>query len=538
MPRSRLLTNAASNYAGQLTVVATGILLTPFIVAHLGSSMYGVWALIISIQGLGGLLDFGVTTSVVKYVAEHHARDETDEINRVVSSSFFLHLLIGLLTFAVLCLGAWVGLPLLNLDGRQLDIARQALVVAAAGLMLALPLGVPGNLLTGLRRYEISNAINIAQTLISAALIILVLSSGGGPVELVTINAVGLAAAYAAKWFFAGRALSGLRISLRFSNLATLKRIGSYSIWLFVLDTAGKIFYNADAVLIAAFLPVSKVTDYNLGFRPASAVSYLSGPMVSVFLPAASEMEARRQTGHLQRLLLTGTRVAFALTLVAALWLLAFGRQVMEVWVGPGHEEALPVLYIFLAVFLVSAAQNPAGAILKGMGRVRALSISVLLEYAANIAISLLLIPRIGIAGAAVGTLVPALVNDLFVIPWLVCRALGLGYGRFIASTLAGPVLAAVPTLLLLWPLSVWLRSASLVTISAGAIAAVILFVLFYLVVGAGKEEKALLADRLAPLRSRLRPGKLPYEPYEAAAQHIDTNPEQAPPARPDSGQP
>jgi O-antigen/teichoic acid export membrane protein len=532
--RYRLFTNAVANYAGQFTIVAVGILLTPFIIAHLGVDMYGVWALVVSIQGLGGLFDLGLSTSIVKYVAEHHARGEEDQINRVVSSSFMLHLGIGVLAMVATLLGAWLGLPLLNLDSGQLEIARVALVVAGATLSVGLPLGVPGNLLLGLRHYGISNGVNIVQTLIAAVAIVVALRTGGGPVALVAINGVGLTASHIARWFFAARLMPRLRVSPRLAGMDTLKRIGSYSVWLFLLDTAKRIFYNADAVLVAAFLPVGQVTAYNLGFKPASAISYLSGPMVSVFMPAASQMDARARTADLHRLLVSGTRVALALTLAGALWLLVFGRQIMEVWIGPGHEDALPVMYLFIGVFLVTAAQNPSGAILRGIGQVRTYSITVMLEYAANIAISVLLIPRIGVAGAALGTLIPAAVNDLMVIPWLASRALRLNYWSFLRGGVVGPVAAAVPALLLLWPLSMWLTEVSLLAIGIGGAATVLLFGVFYLLVGAGSEERTALREALDTVLRRTERN----EEHGPTAEHIDTHAEQARPARPDSRQP
>ncbi|MEO6456994.1 MAG: flippase [Chloroflexia bacterium] len=531
-----LFTNAIANYAGQISSIAVGILLTPVIISNMGTDMYGLWVLVVAIQGLGGLLDFGVTTSVVKYVAEHHARDEIDEINRVVSTSFFLHLFIGVLAFAAVLIGAWYWLPLLQLTAQQLDVGRQSLIIAGATLMLSLPLGVLGNLLTGLRRYEVSNGVNIVQTVVSAGAILVALQLGGGPTALVAINGVGLVTAYAIKWVFARRVLPGLRLSPRFSSRATLGRIGSYSLWLFLLDTAKRIFYNADAVLIAAFLPVSKVTAYNLGFKPASAVSYFSGPLVSVFLPAASELEARKDTARLQSLFITGTRVAVALTLPPVLWLLAFGRQAMEVWVGPGHEDALPVMYLFLGVFLVSAVQNPAGVILKGIGQVRAFSLVVMAEYAVNIAISLLLIPRLGVVGAVLGTLIPAVVADLVVIPWLACRELGVDYPRFIIRTMVGPLVAAALSLALLLPLGYYLSASTLATVGGGAVIALSLFGSFYFLLGASKEEKEWMSRKLQQLRGPA--DKREIYGNRTTDKHSDTDQEPAGPAHPDTERP
>lgn len=500
----RIATNAIANYAGQVTILGVGILLTPFIISHLGNSMYGVWALVVAVQGLGGLMDLGVTTSVVKFVAAHNARQERDEISRVVSSSFFLHLGMGTLVFAVTALVAFFAMPLLKLDPAQVDVARRALLVAGASLMFSLPLGVLASLPAGLQRYEITNIVNIAYTLVTAAAILIVLPLGGGPTELIAINGIGLVIAHGIKTYYAARLLPGVTLSVRGADRQTLRRIGGYSLWLFVLDAAKRVFYNADAVMIAAFLPVANVTSYNLGFKPASAVSYLAGPFVQVFLPAASEMEARDEKDKLRALLVTGTRVSTMLTMPAVLWLLAFGRQTLTVWVGQGHEDALPVMYVFLITFLVSASQNPAATILRGIGQVRAIALFVLAEYAVNIALSIILIPRVGVVGAALGTFIPAVINNLVFIPWLVCRALEVDYRDFVRGSLLGPALSAIPALALLWPLSLLLSRASIVNVAAGGAAALVLFAGFYWFLGAGREERRLVISRLRALR----PGK------------------------------
>lgn len=536
--RSRFLTNAAANYAGQLTVVAIGFLLTPALLFHLGTAMYGVLMVVSAVQGLAGLFDFGMATSVVRYVAEHKARDEAVEINRVVSSSFFVYLAVGALAFVVIVGVAIFGLPLLSIESNDLPVAQQALLIAGISLLLGLPIGVFSSLLLGLRHYEWANAINILQAVVAAGVTLLVLEAGGGPRELVLVNTVSLLLAYALKALLAFRLLPTLRLSLSLGNRMTLRRIGGYSSWIFALDVAKRIFYNADAVLIAAFLPVTQVTAYNLGFKPASAISYLSGPFVSVLLPAASAMEALNEQGQLKRLLRVGTRLALVLTLPAMLWLLVFGRQVLELWVGPGHEEALPVLYLFLGVFLVSAIQNPSAVILQGIGQVRLLALAVIAEYVANLVLSIILLPRVGLVGAALGTLIPAFVVDVFLIPWLVCRALKISYGHFVFGTLMGPLLSVVPAWALLALVSRQLQSPSLLEVGAGAMLALLLFGIFFLIIGADRQEKGMLWHALRAGRARLERTTNKKTPYETNSDHRNTDQKPAGGAAPDAGQP
>ncbi len=498
----RLLINALANYAGEFTVQATGIILTPIIIAALGSSQYGLWVLIVAIQGFGGLFDLGLTTSVVKYVAEHHTRGEQDEINRVVSTAFMLHLGIGTVTALAAGAGALWGLPLLDLTPAEIATGQVALLIAGLGLWVGLPLGVLGSVLVGLRRFERANAVTAAQTLLAAIAIVISLQTGGGPVALVAINSVALAGGSLARWLLARRVLPGLRLGAGLASVATLRRISGYSLRLFLLDTATNLFNNADAVMISAFLPVSAVTSYNLGVKPASAVSILNRPFANVFLPAASELEAHADRAALRRLALFGTRGTLLITLPAVLWLLFFGGPILQVWVGSGHTDALPVLYIFLAVYLVSGAQKPAAIILKGIGRVQALAAVVVVEYVINIALSLVLIPRVGVAGAALGTLIPAAANDLLVIPLLLCRALDLSYARFLRETFGGFVWTALPAGALLWLTTGWLAVPNLLAVGAAGMLAVLLTGAFYLLLGTSRDEKQRL-------RRQLRLGRL-----------------------------
>lgn len=490
---AHLLRNALASYGGHIVYLVTGFLLTPYILSHLGNALFGVWALTIALQSLGGLLDFGVTTGVAKYVAEHRARGDLEGMSRVVSSSVFLHALLGILTFGVFALAITLLLPLLKLSAGELGTARDALLVAGATFLFALPLGALAGLLTGLNEYGKSNAINIVQTLSAAAATLWVLDAGGGPVELVAVNSAALVAAAGLKAIVACRMLPGLRISFRQASLTTVRRIGGYSSSILALDTLRKLYYNADALLVAAVLPVSQVTLYSIGFRPASALSYIPTPFVSVFLPAASEMEASQEKTRLHSLLIAGTRISLALTLPFGLWLLFFGAPLLQVWVGPGYDGALPVLYTLVALFLAWSVQEPSAVILRGIGQMRRLSLLVLFELAIKVALALILATQLGVVGVALGALIPAIFNDLALIPRLACRAISLGYREFLLGALIPPLAAAIPTLMILWLLNSLIARPTLPALAMGLLAALLIFGTIYILFAAGPQERRLL---------------------------------------------
>jgi O-antigen/teichoic acid export membrane protein len=494
--RPSFVRNILANYGGQASVVITGIVLTPILLGSLGPSMYGVLVLVMSIQGLASLLDLGVSASVVKYVAEHEAREEPAARNAVLSTLSMLHLVVGLVAGALLTLVALVGLPLFDLAQGDMEATRGALLVAAVGIAVNMVLSVPGNLIVGLRRFDVSNAVTVTQTLVSAVVTVAALSAGAGPAGLVAINVIGVALGYLIRWWYGRRLLPDLRISPRLADRATLRRVGAYGGWLFLVDAGKTLFYHADAVLIALFLPVAAVGSYSLGFRPASAISYIAGPLVAVFIPTAATMHARNEAGALQRLLLDGTRLSFGLTLAGAVWLWTFGDLLIEAWIGPGHDDAVAVMSVFVAVFLMGAFQYSASAVLRGVGAVRGFATVVLGEYAANIALSLVLIPRIGILGAAIGSLVPAVIADGLLIPRLACRAVGVAYLDLLRAV-PGAIVAGAVTAGALIALRQVLVSPDLVTAIVSALVAATVFLAAFAIVGLTATERRAARERL-----------------------------------------
>ncbi|HUK92196.1 MAG TPA: hypothetical protein VLZ81_17480, partial [Blastocatellia bacterium] len=98
---SRIINNVLMNWLAFAVTLLSGFLMSPFLVRHLGDSVYGVWVLIGSLAGYLGLLDLGVTTSIVKYVADHRAHGNQESMNRVVSGGLAIYSVVGLISLAV-----------------------------------------------------------------------------------------------------------------------------------------------------------------------------------------------------------------------------------------------------------------------------------------------------------------------------------------------------------------------------------------------------------------------------------------------------
>src|ERR1700721_3257066 len=90
------LKNVASNWAGLGVNIAVGFFLSPFILHHLGDEAFGLWVLIFSLTGYYGIFDFGIRSSLIRYVSKFQATGDKDELARLVNTSLFPYTCVGL----------------------------------------------------------------------------------------------------------------------------------------------------------------------------------------------------------------------------------------------------------------------------------------------------------------------------------------------------------------------------------------------------------------------------------------------------------
>ncbi len=70
---------------------------------HYGEKLFGIWILISSLWGFSNVLDFGMGTAILRFVARLKDQDEK-QVNILLSSTFFVFIILGILIFLVMYL--------------------------------------------------------------------------------------------------------------------------------------------------------------------------------------------------------------------------------------------------------------------------------------------------------------------------------------------------------------------------------------------------------------------------------------------------
>jgi O-antigen/teichoic acid export membrane protein len=444
---ARIARGAASNYAGQFVVLATGVLLTPFILHRVGPTAYGLWVLATALGGYGGLLDVGISSAVQKYVAEHRARDLPHEVSALVSTALALYTVLGIAALALLGTLASFVPEMFGVAPGQREVATWLTVIVGLQLLVSLPAATPAAVLRGSHRFDLTNVLVIVSTLLTAALTVVVLLLGGGIVAVAAIGVAVLAFMQIPAMWLMRRAVPELRFELSAVTRRTIRMVFSFSASVFVVRVAGVLTQRTDAIVIGAALPLRMITPYSLGQRLAEVIMLLTNQFVQVLLPLASELDALQHRRRIRAVYLSATRIVLALAIALAGTIGILGSSILSVWIGEAYSRYGYVASILAAAAAVDTLNWPGASLVTGMALHRPLARIALVTGIVNVGLSVLLVQPYGLTGVAVATLLPSVVaSTLFVLPYTL-RTIGVRPSEFVLDVLRPNVLPAAAIL-------------------------------------------------------------------------------------------
>src|ERR1700727_2227717 len=107
LDKRALLKNVGSSLFALGVNVVVGILLSPYILHHLGDDAFGFWILIFSVTGYYGLFDLGIRSSIVRYVATFSATNDQAELDRLISTALLTYTGIAAIAILVTVTGSY-----------------------------------------------------------------------------------------------------------------------------------------------------------------------------------------------------------------------------------------------------------------------------------------------------------------------------------------------------------------------------------------------------------------------------------------------
>ncbi len=423
------------------------VFLVPLVVRYVGVEEYGLWTLLLALTGYVGLVDLGIGTSFVPYIARYASLGSHDDVNKVI-----LHGLLFYTLFSVLILGIgyfispWL-FALVRIPVPYLESARSLFLVALVGFAFSTIAGVFGSVLNALQRMDSYNIFLSVVLLGKFGAILIALSLGYGLFGLMMADLIVTAASLAPLLVLTRKHFPRLALKWQGYDSVMMKTLLKFGTQLQVSRLAEAIQAHFDKLILSRFIGLSAVSMYDFGSRPGGRLRSLPLTAVSSLVPAVSALDAADNRARILAGLIRSTRYLAIVSVPLFAYFMCFADDVVYVWLGGGFGQAAQTLRILSCAHLVSVIAGAMALVSQGMGQPGVQMRTTLIQAILNIVLSIVLVILFGFYGAVAGTTISAVVGSLLLFAWYGRRLIDRPLTAFVKATF-GPALSIVPSLI------------------------------------------------------------------------------------------
>ncbi len=414
-------------FAIRIVSAAIAFLSQVLLARWMGGFEYGIFVLVWTAMILAGNLScLGFHTSVIRFVPEYREKNMLPELRGVLRAS---HLVV---------LAASTVFALLGVAGVHLlsgAIEPYYFIPFILG-MICLPMIAMSDLLQGISRAHSWAIAALAPTYIERPILILLFMAGAIFAGYAPGAETALIAAILATWVTT--LIQLVRVNARIGRLLPAgpvrMRYGQWiviSLPIFLVESFFFLLTNADVLMVGAFMEPDDVAVYFATVKTLALVHFV------YFAVKAGVAQRYAQFTHGD----SGKLAAFARetvswtfwpSLLMAFVVLALGKPMLMLF-GPGFDAGYPLLFLLVAGVVARAAVGPCESLLTMSGNQNVCAFVYALTLVVNVALSVVLIPSLGLWGAAIAT-AASMAFEAAALSFTVWRRLGIVMAVFLPT--------------------------------------------------------------------------------------------------------
>ena len=379
-----------------------GYLLRLVLTANLTPAEYGLYYSCLSLIGLFALFkDFGLNQSLVYHISKFRTERKLKKLRSSVFTVLFIQSIPALIISIIIFLCA--DFLVLNYLHLSENLLAGAFVIKFLAIVYFIQIfyGIILSILQGFQKMKFFAIADFCRMVFYFAFTLLFISLNFA----VLSPALGFLLSYILSVALFSPFVAKLIPKAKFSFSKELtKKLIFYGFPIMLSGAAGLIIGYTDTILITLFKSLEEVGIYQTAQPTARLLWFFSGALASVLFPMVTELKTKKD-GTLEKGISLIYRYVWVALIPFALMAFAFSKEILNLFFGSFYARGSLVLKILAigAIFYSVAQIN--GVALNGIGKPQNFTKIVYLGAIANLIGNLLLIPIVGIAGAAISTL-------------------------------------------------------------------------------------------------------------------------------------
>lgn len=420
---------AAIQALGQIAIV-------PVALYAWGKVRYGEWIVLTGLVTVLKVTDLGLQTFVVNRMCASFARGDLAEMQRDLSNALRVQIPL-VMTAALTCALILIGLPMQRILDLQ-TVAGTTLYFVAMLLIVELLLGVPMGVLAGVYRAtgRLARGVLIGAfqqfALLGSTIALIATSSSFSSVAAIRV-AIALIASI---WIFFDlrRLYPWLRLVPQHGKWREGARMIGPGLFFIMIPIADYLSMQVTLMVVQGSLAGGEVTRLATHRTAVNMAVMVSSLLTSSMWPELTSLHARSQEDKLIRAHRSLARMNMWLVGVVAIGILPFLPFIYPSWTAGRLSIDSWTLGFLVTRMLLWGAWSASMVLLCATNRQKWVAVALTGAGILTGTFSLLLVPKMGISGAALAQLAGDVCVSAWVIPWLAAKETHDRFGSFLSE--------------------------------------------------------------------------------------------------------
>jgi len=375
-----------------IQVVFTALLyffLYKYLLAKIGVSQLGVWSLILSFSSIANLANLGMTSGLVKFVAEYILDKDKSKLGKLIFTSVLSMSVLFVSLSLIILSGAEFFLKYV-IDEHFLSIALEILPYSLASLCINAVGGVFTSVLEGYQKNYIRNFIYVVSGIIMF----------GGTVLLTPVyhlKGVAIAQLIQSVFIFLAALVFTVRVSpnnkVRYWkwNTQSFKELFNYG-YKFQLVSISQLLYEpATKLLLSKYGGLALLGHYEMATKAVNQFRALLTSANQVVVPVVAEKAKIEGSSFLQSFYIKMNRILLLFNLPLSTFLILATPIISLLWLGSFNFDFIFSMFVLVISTFINIMCGPAYFSSMGEGKLNVLVIVHVSMAIINIILGILL---------------------------------------------------------------------------------------------------------------------------------------------------
>lgn len=430
------------SYVLMFVEVISAMLFTPFLIRMLGQSQYAVYQLTSQISSYLMLLDLGVGSAVIRYMAKFRADNDKEKQEEFLGIATVFYL-------AIAAIAVIVGIVLViilptafakGLTPEEIKLSQKMLCVTMLTCAVTLGTSSFATTLMAYERFSFSKGLSIVCSVLKVVISITALALGVKALGVVIIYFVLNLITRLAYTFYV---LFKLKIKPKFKNpdISFIKETVTYSSFVFLQMLATQINSMTDTVLLGILAKGSSaiIAIYGVGAQIIQYFETIGSHFNGVLMAGVVRMvENGAKSKDLQNEMVRIGRIIFMMLGMVFAVFIAFGKHFMVLWAGEDYAKSYYVAVAIMAPKMFAIVQSIGNQILWAMNRHKGQAIVQVVAALVNIVLTAILISWKPLEGAVIGSVIALTVGNVVCMNIMFKKEIGISLTEYYLGLFKG----------------------------------------------------------------------------------------------------